>query len=66
MDTKEIYLDKWYEWIKWKNINKPEKKPKLKGMSEEIKEENKLINSIRMKVEHVIWKIKNYRWYDEN
>lgn len=61
LDTKEVYLDKWYEWIEWDNINRPKKKPRFKELPDNIKEDNRLINSIRMKVEHVIWKLKNYK-----
>lgn len=61
LEAKDVYLDKWYEWIESVNINKPRRKPRLKELPEEIKEENRLISSIRMKVEHVFWKIKNYK-----
>jgi len=61
LKVKEVYMDKWYEWIEWKNIVKPKKKPKKKELTKEEKENNKLINSIRVKIEHAIGKLKNYK-----
>ena len=42
LKVKEVYMDKWYEWIEWKNIVKPKKKPKKKELTKEEKENNKL------------------------
>jgi hypothetical protein len=54
-----IWVDKGYEGIKKiiKNGNKvfmPKKKPKGGKLTEEEKEDNKIISSIRMVVEHAI------------
>lgn len=60
-----ILLDKAYEGSdkRLKNNNqvfKPTKKPKNRELTEEEKEENKLISSLRMPVEHAIGGIKRY------
>lgn len=61
-----IWVDKGYEGIEklLKNDNKvfmPKKKPKGKELTFEEKEENKVISSIRIVVEHAICGIKRYR-----
>lgn len=50
-------------WIKGDRINIPKKKPKNKELWEEEKENNKIINSIsiRIKIKHMIGKLKIYK-----
>jgi len=65
-DWVAIWLDKGYEGIKKliKNGNKvfmPKKKPKGGELTEDEKEENQIISSIRMVVEHSICGLKRFR-----
>jgi len=50
-------IEKTYPWL---NIQMPKKKPKGKELTEEEKQKNKEINSIRVKVEHAIGGIKRF------
>jgi len=54
--NKEKYWDTGYVWWEW--IITPKKKPKWKELTEKEKEENRIISSFRIVVEHWIWRMK--------
>ena len=60
-----IFVDLWFQWIlkdyPWHNIFIPKKKYKNKPLSDEEKEDNMLISSIRVVVENIIGRAKKYR-----
>ncbi len=60
-----IFVDLWFQWIlkdyPWHNIFIPKKNYKKKPISDEKKEENMLISSIRVVVENIIGRAKKYR-----
>ncbi len=60
-----IFVDLWFQWIvkdyPWHNIFIPKKNYKNNPLSDEEKEENMLISSIRVVVENIIGRAKKYR-----
>ena len=52
----EKYWDTWYVW--WEGIITPIKSNRWKGLTENEKENNSILNSFRIVVEHWIWAIK--------
>ncbi len=59
-----IFVDLWFQWIlkdyPWHNIFIPKKNYKNRSISDEEKEENMLISSIRVVVENIIGRAKKY------
>lgn len=59
-----LRVDLWFQWIKseYPNhlINIPKKNYKNKPLTEEDKDENRIIASIRVTVENIIWRAKKY------
>lgn len=60
-----IFVDLWFQWIKkdfpWHNIFIPKKNYKNNPLTEEEKNENRLISSVRVVVENIIGRAKKYR-----
>jgi len=60
-----IFVDLWFQWIMkdfpWHNIFIPKKNYKNKPLTEEEKDENRLISSVRVVVENIIGRAKKYR-----
>jgi hypothetical protein len=59
-----IWVDLWFQWIKNDfpnhNINIPKKGYKHKPLTQEDKDENWIISSIRVIIENIIWRAKKY------
>jgi len=59
-----LWVDLWFQWIKadfpHHNVNIPKKNYKSKPLTQEDKDENWIISSIRVIIENIIWRAKKY------
>ena len=64
-DKVTVYVDKGYQAIEddlpGANVQKPTKKPKNAELDDTQKNKNRRISNIRIKVEHAIFRLKQYK-----